>query len=273
MRTHIQDIFLIKPELNAGEEDTAATWQTFGFVNGGDIEVNENLKTEKAIGGIVRYYSIVEPSVSVDTLITPADLSLFQSFCLENKSFTILAGNPDYCVKFLGAFPSEISVDGKVGEALKVSVKFEVMDADLTTPPATIPTPTGSPFLWYQGVVTVAGNNYQVSEFKVSVKRNVKLEADFSARPAGKKRTRNLWAFGLNEVECSLSLFLPYTADFAADNISPVDVFIGLDDTKSITLQNMLVSRRRAPVKGGDDIWVLSLDLVGDNNSLVLDIE
>ena len=269
MRTHISDYLVYKQETEHGQEPQGSASPLYIVVDG-EIEVNENLKVESAIGGVVRYYSIVEPSASATILVVPSAKTFIQSArrsAGDLTSYTLEGGTSDFGIKLFGAFIDELSLEARVGEALRASMRFVAMGAQTTTG-ATQAGPTESPIDWSTGVATIAGSDYQLASLRVTLRNNVKLEADFSDRGSGKRRWRNLFGLGQENVEASLEIYLPYGAGLAADSLSEIAASVAFGAALTISLSNLLVSRRRVPVKGGDDLWVMTVELVGRPGSL-----
>lgn len=275
MKTAIKDVFLLAAESEYGEEPSNPTYTSFKFINGGSVEISEGLKTEKGIGGIIAVHGLIEPSLSVEGFLSNSDLSLFNghfpAINFAPKSFTIVAGNSDlgFGVKAYGSIPSEISLEGKVGEAVKYSVKYEAMFVEtLTTLPSpTSPTKTGI-LMWHDGIVSINGSNYHVSEFKLTFKQTIHLTADISsAKPAGRKRGRHIIAWGFPEVEFSAKIFVPFPTGIAQDSPLTVDVVIALGNT-TYNLNDMWIEKTSYPVKGGDDLWVMDISLKGHESCL-----
>jgi hypothetical protein len=141
------------------------------------------------------------------------------------------------------------------------------MGAQATTG-ATQAGPNEAPINWSNGVATIAGSNYQLASLRASLRNNVKLEADFSDRGAGKRRWRNLFGLGQESVEATLEIYLPYGAGLAADTLAAIAAQVAFGSALTLSLNNLLISRRRVPVKGGDDLWVMTVELVGQPGSL-----
>jgi hypothetical protein len=269
MRTHISDYLVYKTETTHGQEPTGSATPLYIVVDG-EIEVNENLKVEPAIGGVVRYYSVVEPSASVTILVVPSAKTFLQSArrsAGDLTSYTLEGGTSDFGIKLFGAFIDELSLDAKVGEALRATMRFAAMGAQTTTG-ATQAGPNEAPIDWSNGVATIAGSNYQLASLRASLRNNVKLEADFSDRGAGKRRWRNLFGLGQESVEATLEIYLPYGAGLAADTLAAITAQVAFGSALTLSLNNLLISRRRVPVKGGDDLWVMTVELVGQPGSL-----
>ena len=279
MKTTIKDVLKLVAETEFGVEPSNPNYVNFHFVNDGSVDLPEGLKDEKGVGGTVFYYSLIEPALDFSGLLCSDDLnlfaSLFPSINLTPQSFTVIAGNSDlgFGVKLLGSIPTEISLECKAGEAVKYSVKMNAMKV---TPVTSVPTPptvnrTGI-LVWHDGVVTINGSNYQVSEFKLSHKQPIKLEADLSPKPAGSKRVRNLVAWGLPEIELSCKVYLPFPTDIAADAPSLVDATIVIGGL-TINLNDLFIVKRGFPVKGGDDLWLMDLDLRGYEGCMTITVE
>lgn len=277
MKTQIGDVFILTPETIYGEEPSNPTYSGFNFVNGGSVELSEGLKTEKGIGGVIAVHGLIEPSLSVEGLLSRNDFVLFNShFPAANfspKSFTVKAGNSQlgFGVKAYGCIPTEINLEGKVGEAIKFSVKYEVMFVEILS---SLPQPStperGNILVWHDGVVSINGNNYQVSEFKLSFKQPIHLTADISStKPTGRKRGRHLVAWGYPEVEFTAKIYLPLPTVIAQDTPPPVDVTIIIGDV-TYSLNDLWIEKTSYPVKGGDDIWVMDISLRGGENCLTI---
>lgn len=277
MKTEVKDVIKLAKEPAIGQEATSGFSQ-FNFVNDGSVEVNENVKQEKGIGGSVFHYSVVDASLSVGGFLSNSDLSLLtQLFCNADytpNSFTIIAGNSavGLGVKLVGSIPSEITLDSKAGDPIKYSVKFDAM---LCSPVTSIPTPTPPNktdiVVWHDATVNINGNEYHVAEWKLTWKQPIKLEADFSPKDSGKKRMRNVVGWGYPEVSFSCKVYLPFSADIAADLPNTVDVTITIGNM-TVVLNDLFVSKRGFPVKGGDDLWVMDLDLEGHEASLSIQV-
>lgn len=278
MRTHIKDVFKLAPETGYGIEATSG-FVSFNFVNDGSIELNEGLKDEKGIGGVVAYYGYIEPSLEVGGLLSVSDLSiipyLFPADGLTARSFTIIAGNSDlgFGVKAIGSFPTEISLSGKAGEPVKYSVKFEAMKVvpNSSLPAPTTPDRTGI-IMWHDGAVLFGENSFSLAEFKFDYKLPVHLEADISPKPSGAKRVRNLVAWGFPEISFSGKIYIPFTPYIAADTPAPIDIVVAIANM-TIVLNDMLIVKRSFPVKGGDDLWVMDIEFKGNENSLSITID
>jgi hypothetical protein len=273
MRTHIEDYLVYKTETTRGQEPVGSATPLYIVVDG-EIEVNENLKVESAIGGVVRYYSIVEPSASVTLLVVPSVKPFLQSARRSGtnlSSYTLEGGTADFGIKLLGAHVDELGLEARVGEALRATLRFVAMGAQATSG-AVQAGPTESPIDWSNGVATIANSNYQLASLRATLRNNVKLEADFTSRPAGQRRWRNLFGLGQESVEATLEIYLPYSAGIAADTLAAIAAQIVFGPAAApvltLSLNDMLVNRRRVPVKGGDDLWVMTLELTGRPGSL-----
>jgi hypothetical protein len=145
------------------------------------------------------------------------------------------------------------------------------MKPSLITTAPTIQPLSGNIVLWHDAVVSVAGNNYQVSRFQLRVRRNPHVTADFSAKAENEKRLPNLSAYGVAECEFTCEIFLPFTPHFVADAPTPVDIAISLPNNKTLTLNDFHIATRRVPISGGSDLWVMTLTLQGSANDISID--
>ena len=277
MKTQIGDVFLLVNEHVYGEEPNDPEYVAFNFVNGGSVEISEGLKTEKGIGGVIAVHGLIEPSLSVEGLLSSSDLVLlnehFPATDFAPKSFTVKAGNSDlgFGVKAYGCIPTEISLEGKVGEAVKFSVKYEAMfvEALSTLPSPQTPNRAGI-LMWHNGIVSINTNNYQVSEFKLTYKQPIHLTADIStSKPAGRKRGRHIVAWGYPEVEFTAKIYLPMPTVIAQDTPPTITVTITIGNV-TYTLSGLWLEKTSYPVKGGDDIWVMDISLKGSENCLTI---
>jgi hypothetical protein len=183
-----------------------------------------------------------------------------------------VAGSPtDYIVKALGCLVDEVSLEGRVGEPLRATLSLRAMKPSLISTAPTIQPLSGNLVLWHDAVVSVAGNNYQVSRFTLRVRRNPHVTADFSAKAANEKRLPNLSAYGVAECEFTCEIFLPFTPSFAADAPNPVSVAISLPNDKTLNLSNFHIATRRVPISGGSDLWVMTLTLQGSADNISID--
>jgi len=93
MKTHIHDLFGYKVETTKGQEPTG-DWLSIGYVTGGELTINENLRRVEAIGGEIFYYSTLEPEVSVEGYLIPDRVSLILNDLIHDDiSLSIVAGS------------------------------------------------------------------------------------------------------------------------------------------------------------------------------------
>jgi hypothetical protein len=270
MKTHALDIFGYKVESALGQEPSG-DWLQFAKVNGGEININENVRRVEAVSGVFFYHSLVEATISAEFAVVDNQLETLESLIKNNISLSVVAGSPnDYIVKALGCLVDEVSLEGRVGEALRATLSLRAMKPSLIATAPTIQPLSGNIVLWHDAVVTVAGNNYQVSRFTLRVRRNPHVTADFSAKNPNEKRLPNLSAYGVAECEFTCEIFLPFTPSFAADAPTPVDITISLPN-KTITLNDFHIATRRVPISGGSDLWVMTLTLQGSANNISID--
>jgi hypothetical protein len=270
MKTHALDIFGFKVETTRGQEPTG-DWQQIGKVNGGEININENVRRVEAVGGVFFYHSIVEATISAEFAVVDAHLETIESLIKNDISLSVVAGSPtNYIVRGLGCLIDEVSLEGRVGEPLSASLSLRAMKPSLMATSPTIAPLSGNIVLWHDAVVMVAGNNYQVSRFTLRVRRNPHLTADFSAKAENEKRFPNLSAYGVAECEFTCEIFLPFTPHFAADAPAPVDITVALGN-KTLTLNDFHIASRRVPVSGGSDLWIMTLTLQGSADNISID--
>jgi hypothetical protein len=271
MKTHALDIFAFKIETTKGQEPTG-DWLQIGKVSGGEININENVRRVEAVGGVFFYHSIVEATVSAEFAVVDSHLETLESLIKNDISLSVVAGSPtNYIVKALGCLVDEVSLEGRVGEPLRATVSMRAMKPSLISTAPTIQALSGNLVLWHDAVVTVAGNNYQVSRFQLRVRRNPHVTADFSAKNTNEKRLPNLSAYGVAECEFTCEIFLPFTPSFAADAPTPVDITVSLPNNKTLTLNDFNIATRRVPISGGSDLWVMTLTLQGSADNISSD--
>ena len=271
MKTHALDLFAFKVESTRGQEPSG-DWLQIGKVSGGEININENVRRVEAVGGVFFYHSIVEATVSAEFAVVDAHLETLESLIKNDISLSVVAGSPnDYIVKGLGCLVDEVSLEGRVGEPLRATVSLRAMKPSLISTAPTIQPLSGNIVLWHDAVVTVAGNNYQVSRFTLRVRRNPHVTADFSAKNTNEKRLPNLSAYGVAECEFTCEIFLPFTPSFAADAPTPVDITVSLPNNKTLTLNDFHIATRRVPISGGSDLWVMTLTLQGSAADISID--
>jgi hypothetical protein len=252
-------------------QEPAGDWLQIGKVNGGEININENVRRVEAVGGVFFYHSLVEATVSAEFAVVDAHLETLESLIKNNISLSVVAGSPnDYIVKALGCLIDEVSLEGRVGEPLRATLLLRAMKPSLIATAPTIQPASGNLVLWHDAVVTVAGGNYQVSRFQLRVRRNPHVTANFSTKNTNEKRLPNLAAYGVAECEFTCEIFLPFTPHFAADAPAPVDITIALGN-KTMTLNDFHIATRRVPVSGGSDLWVMTLTLQGSANNILIE--
>jgi hypothetical protein len=275
MKVNIKNAIKIAFETNFGEPPTEdSAWSVLGGVTDANLDAPEELKDEQTLGGTVVYYGHFIPKSSISGLVTNTNLNTILNLIPDNQTLqpafvALKLANSDLSLGFLlaGGIPESIALNLKAGEPAKFDIDLTFLKLTSITP-FTPQRDSGTPVMWHNAQVLVGGNNFQVSECKITIRQEVKRESDLSTtKPAGEKRLAHLVAWGRPSVEMDLSIFVPHVTGIGADTLSPITVTVTVGN-QTLTFQNLYIDSRRLPFKAGDDLWVQELRLKGFEDSL-----
>jgi len=275
MKTSIHNAIKFAFEENYGEpptEDNA--WSVLSGVTDGNLDVPEELKDEQTLGGTVVYYGHFIPKSSLSGLVTTTNLTIIRSLIPDKQTLqpafvSLQLANSDLGLGFLlsGGIPESVALNLKAGEPAKFDIDLTFLRVS-PIQPFNPQRDAGTPIMWHDARVLIGGNNFQVSECKITIRQDVKRESDLSTvKPTGEKRLAHLVAWSRPTVEFDLSIFVPHVAGIGADVIPPISVVVTLGN-QTLTFQNLYIESRRLPFKAGDDLWVQELRLKGFEDSL-----
>ena len=275
MKVNIRNAIKIAFEENFGEpptEDNA--WSVLGGVTDANLDAPEELKDEQTLGGTVVYYGHFIPKSSISGLVTNTNLNTILSLIPDNQTLqpafvALKMANSDLSLGFLlaGGICESVALNLKAGEPAKFDIDLTFLKLTSITP-FTPQRDSGTPIMWHNAQVLIGGNNFQVSECKITIRQEVKRESDLSTvKPTGEKRLAHLVAWSRPTVELDLSIFVPHVSGIGADTLSPIAVAVTLGN-QTLTFQNLYIESRRLPFKAGDDLWVQELRLKGFEDSL-----
>jgi hypothetical protein len=234
-----------------GSADTDA-----GLVNGGDLNLNPDLRQRLGIGGTVsRRGGVVVPEGSMTAYVTHTNQALFAAALRASYPRGALTehefegGMDEFALAYHEAVITDMTLNYTRGEGLQGTLSWGGMTASYNDTGGSQGEEANPTFEDYEFVVEFESNEYYVNECSITLGNNVSFHTSGNTKSAGFERFPTHRTIGAEDLSVSFATDIPLPmSELAmydqcqADDLEIVLTGTGCAHTLTLTLTDLMLS-------------------------------
>lgn len=228
-----------------------------GVVDGGDLNINPDLRVRLGIGGTeIRKGGVVVPMGTATAYITDTNQALFGEAGIRASyprgdlaTYEFEGGLDEFAILYSDAIVTDWSINYSRGDGLKGTVNWGALGVGYNAIGGSMTEETAESLEDYEFVIEYQGEEYYVNELSISGANNVTFLTSGNTKVAGQRRLPTHYVVGAEELTVGLStdIPLPLSGMKMYEDCMPGDLGIvatgtGCANTAVITLTNLAPS-------------------------------
>ena len=228
-----------------------------GVVDGGDLNINPDLRVRLGIGGTeIRKGGVVVPMGTATAYITDTNQALFGAAGIRASyprgaltDYEFEGGLDEFAILYHDAIITDWSINYSRGDGLKGTVNWGALGVGYNATGGSMTEETAESLEDYEFVIEYESNQYYVNELSISGANNVTFLTSGNTKTAGQRRLPTHYVVGAEELTVGLSTDIPLPLsgmnmyeDCIPGNLGIVATGTGCDNTAVITLTNLAPS-------------------------------
>ena len=188
-----------------------------GVVDGGDLNINPDLRVRLGIGGTeIRKGGVVVPMGTATAYITDTNQALFGEAGIRASyprgaltTYEFEGGLAEFAILYSDAVLTDWSITYSRGDGLKGSVNWGALGVGYNATGGSMTEEVNESLEDYEFVIEFEDNQYYVNELAISGANNVTFLTSGNTKAAGQRRLATHYVVGAEELTVGLSTDIP----------------------------------------------------------------